>query len=294
MKSCEDNEQGGLVLTKKETINGPSKISGSVKSQLTNEPISFAAVFLRQKNNSGIGTLTDAVNGSFSFTNLSEEDFVLDIEAQGYYSLSVPVVIKKNTAHTIDISLCERKIYVEKPLVYLYPTQKQNVQVKLLYNGTLKHTYPTYPSTGWNVTALPGETLFDQNEKEYYGLLWEGIPNKAWAIENGFVVSGKETITFLEDKLAYLGLSRREANEFIIYWLPRLENNPYNLIHFSGRAYEALAKLEISPLPETIIRVMMLSKPLNEKIRFPLQDLSELKKTRKGFTVVEWGGCVLD
>lgn len=104
------------------------------------------------------------------------------------------------------------------------------------------------------------------------------------------MVAGSETATFLEEKLAYLGLNRREANEFIMFWLPKMENNTYNLIHFAGESYENQAELLITPQPETMIRVMMLTQTLDHKIDFPVQDLSQLKKTRKDFTVVEWGG----
>ena len=48
----------------------------------------------------------------------------------------------------------------------------------------------------------------------------------------GFVVKGEDTAAFLQEKLAYLGLTPREYNECIVYWLPRLEGNPYNLISF--------------------------------------------------------------
>jgi hypothetical protein len=106
----------------------------------------------------------------------------------------------------------------------------------------------------------------------------------------GFVVAGKNTATFLEEKLAYLGLNRREANEFIMHWLPRMENNPYNLIHFANTTYTQQAELHISPQPETLIRVMMLTQALPYAQSIPEQDLSPLHKTRKGFTVVEWGG----
>ena len=46
----------------------------------------------------------------------------------------------------------------------------------------------------------------------------------------------------------------------------------------------------ISPTPETLIRVMMVFQGLDKEIEFPIEDLSPLNKTRKGFTVVEWGG----
>ena len=69
-----------------------------------------------------------------------------------------------------------------------------------------------------------------------------------------------------------------------------MENNPYNLIHFSTAEYEEMAKLTITPQPETMIRVMMVFQPLKEPISIKKQDLDALSKSRKGSTVVEWGG----
>ena len=79
-----------------------------------------------------------------------------------------------------------------------------------------------------------------------------------------------------------------------MYWLPRMEENNYNFIHFSGKQYEEQAALIINPKPETIIRVMMLTQALEYKINIPLQDLNSLKNKRKGYTVVEWGGCLIN
>jgi hypothetical protein len=73
-----------------------------------------------------------------------------------------------------------------------------------------------------------------------------------------------------------------------------MENNPYNLIHFAGDDYEKMAVLNIAPKPETMIRVMMLTQALDHKISYPLQDITPLKKTRKGYTAVEWGGSVIE
>ncbi|MFM7729346.1 MAG: hypothetical protein ACKO7B_21790, partial [Flavobacteriales bacterium] len=89
-------------------------------------------------------------------------------------------------------------------------------------------------------------------------------------------------------------MNRRDANEFILYWLPRMEDNTFNLIHFSSVGYEKSARLTVTPEPETVIRIMMLTQPLSPSIDFPLQDLSTLQKKRKGFTHVEWGGSVVE
>jgi hypothetical protein len=181
------------------------------------------------------------------------------------------------------------KILHKKPIIYLYPEDTTEVHVELDYAGELIHTYPKYNS-GWKVKAYTDGTLIDGDGKEYYSLYWEGIPKEYLTIEEGFVIPGNETVEFLEITLAELGLNRREANEFTIYWLPEMENNPFNLIHFSSPAYEKTAKLIVIPSPETTIRVMMVFQPLNQSTRIPKQDISKLKKERKGFTVVEWGG----
>lgn len=178
---------------------------------------------------------------------------------------------------------------VAKPIIYLYPEEDMLVDVKLDFEGRITHTYPKY-NKGWSVFAKTDGTLFDETGKEYYSLYWEGQEKNDFTISEGFVVEGSKTITFLEKALEALNLNRREANEFIIYWLPMMENNPYNLIHFSTTEYEEMAQLHISPKPETFIRVMMVFQPLDEKIDFPLQDISTMRVERKGFTVVEWGG----
>ncbi|MCP4439674.1 MAG: hypothetical protein GY810_12085 [Aureispira sp.] len=178
----------------------------------------------------------------------------------------------------------------EKPIIYLYPEQKTTINVQLNYRGTLTTTYPKYDlDKGWEVEAQPDGTLWDtKTEKEYYGLYWEGRAHWPFDLSTGFVVKGEETADFLDEKLAKLGLNRREANEFIVYWLPQLEQNEYNLIHFAQEAYQALAELNISPKPETLIRVFMVFEPLDNYINIPEQDLPTVE--RKGFTVVEWGG----
>lgn len=95
----------------------------------------------------------------------------------------------------------------------------------------------------------------------------------------------------MEDALARLGLNRREANEFIVYWLPRMEPNPYNLISFQEDAYTDHAVLTITPEPDSLLRVFMAWRPLEAPVEIPAQDLPAF--TRTGFTVVEWGGAEL-
>ena len=106
----------------------------------------------------------------------------------------------------------------EKPVIYLYPETEQEVNVRLLYEGALLHTYPQYPEDGWTVVAKPSGELFDpRTGRHHYCLFWEGIDAHSYDLRQGFVVEGKDTAGFLEAALSDLGLNEREANEFIIY-----------------------------------------------------------------------------
>jgi hypothetical protein len=273
-------------------IEGKSIVYVRVTDLADNQAVPFAKVVLSLNSNHIISAVTD-IDGKFKITELETGKYVLKIIGIGYETVELPINIVKPAEMKIEIAIEKVQIRVEKPVIYLYPTKKSEVSICLNYNGKLMHTYPVYPKNGWRMIAEPNGTLWDENGLEYYALFWEGKPVIPIMPKDGFVVPGKNTVQFLEEKLSYLGLNRREANEFIMYWLPQMENNAYNLIHFAGKSYEEQAKLIITPTPETCIRVMMLMKPLDSKIDFPLQDLSDLKKSRKGFTVVEWGGCLL-
>lgn len=176
----------------------------------------------------------------------------------------------------------------EKPVIYLYPEETTAVSVRLDYDGQLTCTYPAYEN-GWAVTAAPDGTLTDAKGQTYNYLYWEGETAAEYDLTEGFCVAGADTAAFLEDALTQLGLTRREANEFIVYWLPRMEGNPYNQISFQQEAYTDSAKLTVTPAPDSILRVFMVWKPLDKPVDIPAQTLPAFE--RHGFTLVEWGGA---
>ena len=178
-------------------------------------------------------------------------------------------------------------VRAEKPVIYLYPEKETDVSVTLDYSGTLTSTYPKY-TDGWRISAAPDGTLTDCTGREYYCLYWEGESDAQYDLTRGFVVKGEDTVEFLEDALSKLGLNEREANEFIIYWLPRMEVNAYNLISFQSEAYTDNAVLDITPTPDTLIRVFMVWKKLDAPLDIEAQEL--VAPERSGFTVIEWGG----
>ena len=182
----------------------------------------------------------------------------------------------------------EEMVAEEKPVIYLYPETETRVTVKLDLPGELTCAYPAYDG-GWTVTAAPDGTLTDEHGRTYNYLYWEGEGTEAYDFSKGFCVAGSDTAAFLEDALDRLGLTRREANEFLVYWLPRMQDNPYNLIAFQQEAYTESAKLTVSPRPDSVLRVFMAWKPLVRPVDIPAQTFPGFE--RRGFTLVEWGGA---
>ena len=200
---------------------------------------------------------------------------------------------KKMEADIIRVESANRNMgasYDAKPVIYLYPEKETEVSVKLEYAGRLTCTYPAY-NFGWQVVAKPDGTLTDSKEQTYNYLYWEGISETKWDMTRGFCVKGEDTAAFLEDALAKLGLTRREANEFIVYWLPLMQENPYNIIAFQTDVYADAAKLDITPAPDTLIRVFMAWQASETPVDIPVQELTAPERT--GFTVIEWGGTEL-
>ena len=184
-----------------------------------------------------------------------------------------------------------------KPVIYLYPEQETKVNVQLSFNGTLTSTYPTLPSEGWTVTAQPDGTLTDEEGRSYRYLFWEGVANVDWKQDSGFLVKAEDAREFLEESLTQLGLNELEQNDFITYWLPKLEKNGESFVTFAAEQYTDNAVLTVTPQPDSVLRVQMLISKVDDSNRAAFQKLPEQELPRferEGFVLVEWGGTDLD
>lgn len=244
----------------------------------------YSDCFFAESINGGLGIIK--LNGSLSEEWCARDAFVCTYEnarkdANGRIECDYL---------TIEKSDYRENSFAAKPVIYLYPEDVTAVSVKLDYKGVLTCTYPEYKD-GWNITAHPDGTLTDENGKEYNYLYWEGITDTEYDFSEGFCIRGEDTAEFLESALEKLGLTRREANEFIVYWLPLMQENEYNVISFQEDAYTDIAGLDISPAPDTLIRVFMAWQASDVYVNIPEQKLTS--PVREGFTAIEWGGTQL-
>ena len=222
---------------------------------------------------------------------LSKEEYDKKINRQIIQIIVLSIITILATL--ILINICNNNVSSSadlKPIIYIYPEEKTEITVSLGNPEKLTTTYPKYED-GWTVVAKPDGTLIDTDTgREYYSLYWEGLDtNSGQNMQEGFVVAKEDITKFLEEKLEILGLNEREAQEFIIYWLPRLEAHEYVYIRFKTmEEIEDNMPLILSEKPDTLIRVMMEWKGLDSYKEVEEQQLEKVERT--GFTVVEWGG----
>ena len=149
--------------------------------------------------------------------------------------------------------------------VYFYPTEDMELTAKT--NSELTFRYPAAESF---------------HSAEHRRLYWEGKTEIALPMDEGFCVPAADTAAFLDDALQKLGLTAREREDLLIHCLPRMTGD-YILISFHD-----CSELTVSPTPDTLIRVFMTWKSLDEPVEIAPQTLTAPERT--GFTVVEWGG----
>ena len=191
---------------------------------------------------------------------------------------------------------------VDKPVIYLYPEEdatKTHVEL-VLKDCDMSCMWPEAECEGniysWDVEADHDGTVRDNDGNEYSYIFWEALSYGEQSFDKGFCVPGNETAQFLRAALSEIGLTPAEYNEFIVYWLPKMQDNEYNLISFAGLDpaddYNTRCRLTVTDEngkeADSVLRVMMNWKAVDGPADIEPQQFKTFE--RNGFTVVEWGG----
>lgn len=188
-----------------------------------------------------------------------------------------------------------RPIAVRKPVIYLYPKIRSEVKVQVEVAGDMIASYPKPGPDGWRVTAEPDGTLLDtSNGRRHRYLFWEAT-SAEWTIDpaRAHSVAAEEAPSFLERACGRFALTDQECGDFITYWLPALERNGHSLVEFvAPERYARYARMRVEPTPDTTIRLFMLFRRSEPGVQVGAPELPQ--QSRRGFTVIEWGGADLD
>ncbi len=175
-----------------------------------------------------------------------------------------------------------------KPVVYLYPEATTTVSVAV--DAHVTKSEPAY-GNGWVATASPDGTLI-VNGATYRSLFWDGYGNGAYpAITEGFTVPTSDAMAVMARHLSYMGFTQAEIQDFVTFWQPHLPTTPYTEFHWlQTREMERLAKLAITPRPDTLLRAFIEFTGVASPTPLVPQVLQHVE--REGFVASEWGGLL--
>lgn len=283
---------------------GLHRISGEKDNKLgSNEAVLELEFQNLQVSSSDTNVLIQySLDGQESTTKLKNRKMSLDLSPgehsvilyiEGYEEIFGSVTIESQMRDRYFVYLMN-SLYHEnvtlKPVIYLYPQKETEVSVELDIDGTNPFFYPSY-NNGWTVTAHKDGTI-EHNGNEYNYLFWEANQEDQLSRvtdDLGFCVKGSDAISFLEDKLDEVGFTAEEKADFITFWGPKIAMNENNFVRFEwNESCDKFAELNITPNPDNIYRLYILTSPISTEFAVKPQTLP--KMDRSGFTVIEWGG----
>ncbi len=183
-------------------------------------------------------------------------------------------------------------VEAKKPNIYLYPTEETEVSVRFAYPNLVTKSEPEY-GNGWTVTAQPdGMLCTADGEKQGYLFYESNTMASFFQTEEGFAVMADEREETYRLVLENYGFNEQEIQDFIEYWSVYLEEGEdYVMYPILTDVVDEAMPVDFSVEPDSIYRIWF---------GFARYDGGEITEPeiepiiRSGFTVVEWGGAVLD
>ena len=212
-------------------------------------------------------------------------------------------VIKKiNNAITFnffndnDNDNCKKHV-IGKPAIYIYPEKIQKTSVKLKIKGELTKDIPKY-NDGWNVIVKPNgqmKVIGGNSQITYDYLFYENTVTKIITNDEAWLVEKDKLKEWFNIYLYKFGLNKFEADEFIDYWIPKLNSNypnkKYVSIKLLDKKYlDEYMNLNITPKPDKTLRLEFVFRGFNTKFKTKEPIITPF--LRNGYYAVEWGGNI--
>jgi hypothetical protein len=224
-------------------------------------------------------TATDE-QGRFGLANVPQGISTVNFVYSGlYFSEEIETGVSTNFR---EISI-DDPIQVEAPVLYLYPETETDIEVKIDLHGRgfITVSEPEYHN-GWSVHVTP-EGIIDGS---YEYLFYEATMSVSLNSRYGWILEGSNLARELRDLLKDYGLTEKETEDFMGFWLPIIDGSPWYAVY--PQDADKLIALDITPVPDNILRVMLAIRPLERLITItPPPNIAPFE--REGFTAVEWG-----
>lgn len=181
---------------------------------------------------------------------------------------------------------CDTCITVYKPNIYIYPNKQIELSVKISFplGGRIVKSIPEY-GEGWNINVDTNGLI----DGTYTYLFYESTQPDIWQKQYGWIIKNNELESFFRKNMEAYGFKDAEIDDFIDYWIPRLNDYAFYSIRPQTKILiNDVISLTISMEPDNLLRLFYVIKGENQiqdKLIEPAID--EFK--RDGYFVTEWG-----
>jgi len=262
----EDHVNGVVFIV--QTYFGPSKLYDT-------------SITVKNKADKTVGHFSTDNKGRF-YIDIPDGDYVFHFEDMD------GMIYAENVK--IDSNYLELRVPAQamdaKPNIYLYPQEKIELDVTIDFpiGGFVTTSIPEY-GTGWNVTVEPNGTI----DGEYGYLFYESQNPDVFQYSKGWTVKSEDLEKFFRENMALYGFKGQEIEDFIEWWIPRLEDNScYDIFPQTSTDIDPVVIVNFSINPDSFQRLYYAIKEYkkcNDHLAKPVIEPFE----RVGFSALEWG-----
>lgn len=185
-----------------------------------------------------------------------------------------------------DDDECDNDNMVYKPNIYIYPNEKIDLSLKIYFpiGGEIVTSIPEY-GKGWEIKVDTNGLI----NNTYSYLFYESTQPDVWQRQYGWIIKTDELESFFRKNMNDYGFKNNEIDDFIEYWIPRLNDYPYYTIYPQTKnLINSVITLDFSKQPDNLLRLFYVVKG-NNQIQDKLIEPTIANFERTGYFVTEWG-----
>ena len=176
---------------------------------------------------------------------------------------------------------------IEKPNIYIYPSQEMNLSVELEFpkGGEIVKSIPEYKD-GWKISV----DIDGRINGEYGFLFYESNQPVIWQTEAGWIIKREKLKAFFESNMKSYGFQGQEIIDFNDYWIPKLNQHKFYAIYpQTQEIIDRVIQLKTSKKPDHLLRLFYKIEGFDNEPKMMLTKPKITPFERKGYFVTEWG-----
>ena len=183
-----------------------------------------------------------------------------------------------------------------KPNIYFYNDEDIDISVSFGKDNLLKKTIPDYRN-GWSFSLI--DNVINMDGQQYSYLFYESLTNpKLFNYDSAFVISRENRADTFREILTAYNFNEQEIEDFVEFWTVKLDPNKVYLMFAEGTELVDVAMpINVDPVPNSITRIWFaFTSTQAAEVLNPDFNLNPVIEpvVRDGYTMVEWGGFIVE